>query len=122
MQLAHLLHGFQDAAGLKVAFARPTPCSVSSAEMVISSDGMSGEWSRVLSPREREVALLVAQGLANKEIARELGLSHGTVKLHVHNIFLKLRARNFFEPGMRKRYVLINLVSSNQATENAEWS
>jgi CheY-like chemotaxis protein len=60
MQLAYLSHGFQDAAGLKVAFARPAPCFVSSAEMIISSDGMSGEWSRVLSPREREVALLVA--------------------------------------------------------------
>ena len=99
MQLAYLSHGFQDAAGLKVAFARPAPCFVSSAEMIISSDGMSGEWSRVLSPREREVALLVAQGLANKEIARELGLRCGTVKLHVHSIFLKLRAQNFFEPG-----------------------
>jgi DNA-binding NarL/FixJ family response regulator len=90
--------------------------------MVITSDGMSDEWSRVLSAREREVALLVAQGLANKEIARELGLSYGTVKLHVHSIFLKLRAQNFFEPGTRERYVLINLVSGNQATENAEWS
>jgi DNA-binding NarL/FixJ family response regulator len=56
--------------------------------MVVSS-GMPGEWLH-LSPREREVALLVARGLANKEIARELGLSNGTVKLHVHKIFLKL--------------------------------
>jgi DNA-binding NarL/FixJ family response regulator len=119
MQLAQLLHryGFQDAAGLKV-FAFPTPCFVSSAEMVISKDGMSGEWPRLLSPREREVALLVTRGLSNKEIARELGLSHGTVKLHVHSIFLKLRAQNLFKPGMRERYVLINLMSDSQATEN----
>jgi two-component system nitrate/nitrite response regulator NarP len=67
--------------------------------MVVASDGMSNEWSSVLSPREREVAVLVARGLANKEIARELGLSHGTVKLHVHHIFLKL--------GARKRHMLI---------------
>jgi len=32
----------------------------------------------------------MAQGLCNKEIARELGLSVGTVKLHVHNVFRKL--------------------------------
>jgi DNA-binding NarL/FixJ family response regulator len=66
--------------------------------MVVSSR-MSGEWLH-LSPREREVALLVARGLANKEIARELGLSNGTVKLHVHKIFLKL--------GTRKRHELIH--------------
>jgi DNA-binding NarL/FixJ family response regulator len=51
------------------------------------------EWSKVLSPREREVALLVAGGLSNKEVARELGLSVGTVKIHVHNIFKKLRTK-----------------------------
>jgi DNA-binding NarL/FixJ family response regulator len=82
--------------------------------MVVSSGGMSSEWSNMLSPREREVALLVARGLANKEIARELGLSHGTVKLHVHSIFLKLRARNFLKPGVRDRYMLIHLMSGTR--------
>ena len=43
-----------------------------------------------LTAREREIALLVARGLRNKEIARELQLSEGTVKVHVHNIFQKL--------------------------------
>jgi DNA-binding NarL/FixJ family response regulator len=72
--------------------------------MVVAGVSLSGEWLSVLSPREREVALLVARGLANKEIARELRLSHGTVKLHVHNILLKL--------GMRKRYTLIYLIGA----------
>ena len=48
------------------------------------------EWSKVLSPRERQIALLVSRGFSNKDIARELGLSLGTVKIHVHNIFVKL--------------------------------
>jgi DNA-binding NarL/FixJ family response regulator len=48
------------------------------------------EWSKVLSPRERAVALLIGGGLSNKEAARELGLRLGTVKIHVHNIFQKL--------------------------------
>ena len=60
----------------------------------MSSGSVSIEWLNTLSPREREVAMLVARGLANKEIARELGLSLGTVKLHVHSIFLKLGTRS----------------------------
>ena len=43
-----------------------------------------------LTAREREIALLVARGLRNKGICRELQLSEGTVKVHVHNIFQKL--------------------------------
>ena len=45
---------------------------------------------QMLTRREREVARLVARGLSNKEVARELGLSSGTVKLHLHRIFQKL--------------------------------
>ena len=44
---------------------------------------------RTLSTREREVMLLVADGLTNKEIARRLNLSEGTVRIHVHNIYQK---------------------------------
>jgi DNA-binding NarL/FixJ family response regulator len=46
--------------------------------------------SNGLTPREREVARLVARGLSNKQVARELGLSSGTVKLHLHRTFQKL--------------------------------
>jgi DNA-binding NarL/FixJ family response regulator len=78
--------------------------------MAVSS-GMSSEWSSVLSTREREVAFLVARGLANKEIARELGLSEGTVKQHIHSISLKLKAREFLKPGARVRYTVTQLIS-----------
>src|SRR6266511_842849 len=44
----------------------------------------------VLSPREREVLALVADGLSNPHIAVQLGLSEHTVKRHVANILLKL--------------------------------
>ena len=44
----------------------------------------------VLSPREREVLGLVADGLSNPHIAVQLGLSEHTVKRHVANILLKL--------------------------------
>lgn len=45
-----------------------------------------------LTPREVEVLTLVAQGLANKEIAARLGAASGTVKMHVQNILAKLNA------------------------------
>ena len=45
-----------------------------------------------LTPREVEVLTLVAQGLANKEIAARLGTADGTVKIHVQNILSKLNA------------------------------
>jgi DNA-binding NarL/FixJ family response regulator len=51
------------------------------------------QWPLGLTRREREVFLLVSTGMSNKEIARQLGLSVGTVKLHVHSIFQKSGAR-----------------------------
>ena len=71
---------------------------------------LTDEPPKKLSLREREIALLVARGLSNKEVARELGLSHGTIKSHVHSILQKL--------GARSRYSLI--VQSNFAERPTE--
>ena len=43
-----------------------------------------------LTPRELEVLTLIAEGLCNKDIARELSISEKTVKNHINNIFSKL--------------------------------
>lgn len=43
-----------------------------------------------LTPREREVLLLVGQGLANKQISRKLGIKEKTVKAHLTNVFQRI--------------------------------
>ncbi len=43
-----------------------------------------------LTSREAEIAHFVSRGLRNKEIARELRLCEGTVKMHLHHIYEKL--------------------------------
>ncbi len=51
-----------------------------------------------LTPREREIAELVEQGLRNRDIAQSLGIQTGTVKIHLKHIFEKT--------GVRGRYGL----------------
>jgi DNA-binding NarL/FixJ family response regulator len=48
------------------------------------------ENAAVLSTREREIVMLVAQGFKNKEMAERMFISEQTVKNHLHNIFDKL--------------------------------
>lgn len=43
-----------------------------------------------LSPREKEIAIFLAKGASNKEIANALNVAESTIKIHVQNIFKKL--------------------------------
>ena len=43
-----------------------------------------------ISPRERDILVLLARGASNKEMARELQLAESTIKIHVQNILRKL--------------------------------
>jgi DNA-binding NarL/FixJ family response regulator len=47
-----------------------------------------------LTNRERETLALIVSGCCNKEIARAMGITEGTVKLHVHSIFNKTGVRS----------------------------
>ena len=47
-----------------------------------------------LTERERQIMRLVSEGLSNKEIGRRLGLTDGTIKVHLHHIFQKLEVGN----------------------------
>jgi len=48
--------------------------------------GKVTERGMTMTPREREVAMLVERDLSNYEIARQLGIAVGTVKFHIHNL------------------------------------
>ncbi len=50
-----------------------------------------------LTARERDMALMIARGLANKEIAAELGISPATVRTHIYNLYRKVGARSRVE-------------------------
>lgn len=54
-----------------------------------------------LTRRERELIELVRQGLRNRDIATELGVTEGTVKVYLHAIFDKLQVENRTELALR---------------------
>lgn len=63
-----------------------------------------------LTPREAEVLGMLADGLANKEIAARLGISSHTVKTHVQSLFAKLGADTRAEAvalGVRRGVILL---------------
>ena len=53
---------------------------------------------QALTERERDVMRLIAEGLSNKDVADQLEISEGTVKLHVHHIYRKTGVRT--RPGL----------------------
>ena len=56
--------------------------------------------SNQLTDREREIILLIADGLSNKQIARKLDIADGTVKVHVKRILKKLGLRSRVEAAV----------------------
>lgn len=74
-----------------------------------------------LTSRETEVLRLVAQGRANKAVARELDIALGTVKSHLKKIFEKLGARSRTEVAtVAEKRGLLMLPASTQAPRPRE--
>ena len=75
---------------------------------VVNSKGRS-----LLTPREEQVVALVADGLSNREVATELGLSEHTIKKYLLRIFDKV--------GVSSRVELVLYAMSHGENRPAEW-
>ncbi|EXI66280.1 MAG: Protease production enhancer protein [Candidatus Accumulibacter adjunctus] len=64
------------------------------ARLLGERDTARAAWRSKLTSREQEVALALARGSSNKEIARQFGISERTVKFHVSALFDKLAVRD----------------------------
>ena len=67
----------------------------------------------LLTPREEQVVALVADGLSNREVAGELGLSEHTIKKYLLRIFDKV--------GISSRVELVLYAMSHGEKSQAEW-
>ena len=77
------------AAAVRAVHEGGSPLDPKAARVLLDSRRTSAD-SDTLTDREREVLLLVRGGLANKQIARKLGISERTVKAHLTNVFQRL--------------------------------
>jgi DNA-binding NarL/FixJ family response regulator len=75
---------------------------------VVNADG-----NTLVTPREEQVVALVAEGLSNRQIAEELGLSEHTVKKYLFRIFDKL--------GISTRVELVLYAVNHGGHQPAEW-
>ena len=57
-------------------------------------NGDTRDMLSMLTERERQIMQLVSEGLSNKAIGHGLNISHGTIKVHLHNIYQKLAISN----------------------------
>src|SRR5207244_4083247 len=71
---------------------RSTTANVIADLTAFDMNALNPEWVKIatLTPREREVIVLVSQGLKNKAVAAKLGISDTTVRHHLTAIFSKL--------------------------------
>ncbi|MDC0739500.1 response regulator transcription factor [Cognatishimia sp. SS12] len=92
-----IMQGAQTGAALSSVSAevKPKPKPVAAAAPPPSVD------PDILTPREVAVMKHVSNGLQNKQIAGELGVSEHTIKLHIHHIITKLNVSNRTAAAMK---------------------
>ncbi len=77
-----------------------------------TAEGNGMPRGRSLTPREREVLALIVGGLSNRAVAKTLGISEGTTKVHVSSILRKLDVSSRTEAAVRA--LTLGLVLSNE--------
>ena len=75
-------------------------------EMLIRRQDQVQELAKLLTPRQIEIARLAAAGLRNKEIGKKLFIDEGTVKSHLHKVFVSL--------GVKGRHALANVLRDKE--------
>ena len=79
--------------GIRAAACGESPLAPKAARTILAarhSRQATRAGDEELSEREREVLVLLAEGLANKQIARRLGISEKTVKAHLTHVFRRI--------------------------------
>jgi two-component system nitrate/nitrite response regulator NarL len=82
---------------LKLVAAGGTYVPAEYLSALVSNQARARDNAALLSPRERQVMELLAEGKSNKEIGSALGLQEITIKLYLRNAYRKLGARNRVE-------------------------
>jgi len=104
-QIVKRLEGLE---AVSVDFDEPAPPRGGNGSAAAGALDPAAEGSALLTPRELEVLQLLADGLANKEIAARLSFSTHTAKFHVESLLRKLDAVNRAEAvreGIRRGFI-----------------
>jgi two-component system nitrate/nitrite response regulator NarL len=85
-----LVHSLRQAA----AGRRLLPLAYSDSPRIQECQTGTDDVLTLLTERERQIVHLVSEGLSNKEVGRQLNVSDGTIKVHLHHIYQKLAISN----------------------------
>lgn len=72
-------------------------------QVIMANMASQTEPMPILTPREAEVVAMIGHGRRNKEIAFALGISEGTVKMYLHNLYRKLEVSSRTELALLAR-------------------
>lgn len=104
-----IVNALQDILGGRIYVPRFMTSGISSGDKTsavgsveMQGDPGGGAVTKPISPRQRDVLDCVRRGLSNKEIARELEIAEGTVKIHLAALFSHFGARNRTELATRR--------------------